>query len=126
MSMKKKIMFVFGTRPEAIKMASVIAVMGNDGAGLEPIVVVTAQHRQMLDQVLKLFNIKVDHDLNIMEEKQTLPKILTKSLTGLEKIIDKEKVAEFRDSYKNPDEFCCLFVIDGQFTKFVFIPYPED
>ena len=42
------------------------------------------------------------------------------------KIIDKEKVAEFRDSYKNPDEFCCLFVIDGQFTKFVFIPYPED
>ena len=42
------------------------------------------------------------------------------------KIIDKEKVAEFRDSYKNPDEFCCLFVIDGQFTKFVFMPYPED
>ena len=42
------------------------------------------------------------------------------------KIIDKEKVAEFRDSYKNPDEFCCLFVIDGQFTKFIFIPYPED
>ena len=42
------------------------------------------------------------------------------------KIIDKEKVAEFKDSYKNPDEFCCLFVIDGEFTKFVFIPYPED
>lgn len=42
------------------------------------------------------------------------------------KIIDKEKVADFKDSYKNPDEFCCLFVIDGEFTKFVFIPYPED
>ena len=42
------------------------------------------------------------------------------------KIIDKEKVADFKESYKNPDEFCCLFVIDGEFTKFVFIPYPED
>ena len=42
------------------------------------------------------------------------------------KIIDKEKIADFKDSYKNPDEFCCLFVIDGEFTKFVFIPYPED
>ncbi|MBU1026241.1 MAG: UDP-N-acetylglucosamine 2-epimerase (non-hydrolyzing) [Candidatus Margulisbacteria bacterium] len=91
MNVKKKIMFVFGTRPEAIKMAPVIAVMGKDGAGLEPIVVVTAQHRQMLDQVLDLFKIKVDHDLNIMEENQNPPKILTKSLTGLEKIIDKEK-----------------------------------
>ncbi len=91
MNTRKKIMFVFGTRPEAIKMAAVIAVMGNDGNDLSPIVVVTGQHRQMLDQVLKLFNIKVDHDLNIMEENQTLPKILTKSLTGLGKIIDKEK-----------------------------------
>lgn len=42
------------------------------------------------------------------------------------KIIDKEKIDEFKNTYKNPDEFCCLFVIDAEFTKFVFIPYPED
>ena len=42
------------------------------------------------------------------------------------KIIEKDKVDEFKKNYKNPDEFCCLFVIDGEFTKFVFIPYPED
>ncbi|MCK5209977.1 MAG: hypothetical protein KAQ79_18210 [Cyclobacteriaceae bacterium] len=42
------------------------------------------------------------------------------------KIIEKEKVEDFKKTYKNPDEFCCLFVIDGEFTKFVFIPYPED
>ncbi len=42
------------------------------------------------------------------------------------KIIEKDKVDEFKTNYKNPDEFCCLFVIDGDFTKFVFIPYPED
>ena len=42
------------------------------------------------------------------------------------KIIEKDKVEEFKKNYKNPDEFCCLFVIDGDFTKFVFIPYPED
>jgi len=42
------------------------------------------------------------------------------------KIIEKDKEEEFKTNYKNPDEFCCLFVIDGEFTKFVFIPYPED
>ncbi len=42
------------------------------------------------------------------------------------KIIEKEKVEDFKKTYKNPDEFCCLFVIDGEFTKFIFIPYPED
>ncbi|MCK5704314.1 MAG: hypothetical protein KAI29_24340 [Cyclobacteriaceae bacterium] len=42
------------------------------------------------------------------------------------KIIEKDKVEEFKKNYKNPEEFCCLFVIDGDFTKFVFIPYPED
>jgi len=42
------------------------------------------------------------------------------------KIIEKDKVEDFKTTYKNPDEFCCLFVVDGEFTKFVFIPYPED
>ncbi|MFH1542658.1 MAG: UDP-N-acetylglucosamine 2-epimerase (non-hydrolyzing) [bacterium] len=87
----KKVMFVFGTRPEAIKMAPVIAEVQKYPDQLEPIIVVTGQHRQMLDQVLKLFNIKPHYDLKIMKDNQTLADILTRSLTGLEKVLTKEK-----------------------------------
>ncbi len=67
----KKVMTVFGTRPEAIKMAPLVLEL-KKREGVEPIVVVTAQHRQMLDQVLELFEIKPDYDLDIMKDKQTL------------------------------------------------------
>ncbi|MFH1386540.1 MAG: UDP-N-acetylglucosamine 2-epimerase (non-hydrolyzing) [bacterium] len=88
---KKKIMFVFGTRPEAIKMAPVIKELEKQAAGFTSIVVVTGQHRQMLDQVLRIFGIKPDHDLEIMEENQSLTDIVTKTLAGMEKIILGEK-----------------------------------
>jgi UDP-N-acetylglucosamine 2-epimerase (non-hydrolysing) len=88
---RKRVMFVFGTRPEAIKMAPIIKMLGRYGDFLEPVVVVTAQHRQMLDQVLALFKIEPDYDLDIMETDQTLTSIVNKSLTGLEEVILREK-----------------------------------
>ncbi|MBN3033655.1 MAG: UDP-N-acetylglucosamine 2-epimerase (non-hydrolyzing) [Candidatus Saganbacteria bacterium] len=88
---RKRIMFVFGTRPEAIKMAPVIKEIEKYPDILEPIVVTTGQHRQMLDQVMRLFGLDADYDLGIMEENQTIPGIVTKSLQGLEEIILREK-----------------------------------
>lgn len=87
---KIKVMTVFGTRPEAIKMAPVVKELKSRNE-IECIVCVTAQHRQMLDQVLNTFEIVPDYDLNIMQEGQTLSGITTKALTGLEDIIKKEK-----------------------------------
>lgn len=74
---------VFGTRPEAIKMAPVVTELKKYPDEFETVVVVTAQHRQMLDQVLELFRIKPDHDLNIMQERQTLFDITIRALQGL-------------------------------------------
>ncbi len=88
---RKRIMFVFGTRPEAIKMAPVVEKVESYPDILQPVVVVTGQHRQMLDQVLRIFDIHPDYDLGIMEENQTLTSILTKSMQGLEDAILKEK-----------------------------------
>ena len=87
----KKIMFVFGTRPEAIKLAPVI-IEAKKRKQIKTIVCVTAQHRQMLDQVLKIFNIQPDYDLDIMKDGQTLSQITTKVLEGIEKILTKEKI----------------------------------
>jgi UDP-N-acetylglucosamine 2-epimerase (non-hydrolysing) len=88
---RKRIMFVFGTRPEAIKMAPVINEVESYPDILEALIVVTGQHRQMLDQVLRVFNIDPDYDLGIMEENQTLSGIVTKSLQGLEEVVLREK-----------------------------------
>lgn len=88
---RKKVMFVFGTRPEAIKMAPVIKECGKYQEFLEILVVVTGQHRQMLDQVLRLFEIDPDYDLGIMEANQTLTSIVTKTLKGIEEIILNER-----------------------------------
>lgn len=85
--MKKiKVMSVFGTRPEAIKMAPVIKEL-EKREETESIVCVTAQHRDMLDQVLEIFDITPDYDLDIMKERQTLTGITTKALEGLEKVM---------------------------------------
>ncbi|MBQ6617848.1 MAG: UDP-N-acetylglucosamine 2-epimerase (non-hydrolyzing) [Phascolarctobacterium sp.] len=88
---KLKLMTVFGTRPEAIKMCPLVLEMGKYSDYIEPIVAVTAQHREMLDQVLELFNIKPDYDLNIMASGQTLYDITTRALTGLKEVIEEAK-----------------------------------
>lgn len=81
-----KVLTIFGTRPEAIKMAPLVIELKNN-PNIETIVCVTAQHRQMLDQVLDFFNIVPDYDLNIMKQGQTLASITTDALNGLEKVI---------------------------------------
>jgi UDP-N-acetylglucosamine 2-epimerase (non-hydrolysing) len=87
---KLKIMTIFGTRPEAIKMAPVIKRLKAEEM-VEVIVTVTAQHREMLDQVLNLFDIKSNYDLNIMQSGQTLSDITVRVLKGLEEIIILER-----------------------------------
>jgi UDP-N-acetylglucosamine 2-epimerase (non-hydrolysing) len=85
-----KVMVVFGTRPEAIKMAPVIKEL-KKVPDIDTRVVVTAQHREMLDQVLELFAIEPDYDLNLMKDKQDLYSITTGVLTGLKDIMEQEK-----------------------------------
>ena len=86
-----KVMTVFGTRPEAIKMAPVVLELARYPEYIEPVVTVTAQHREMLDQVLDLFAIKPDHDLNIMAQGQTLFDITCRSMQGLNEVFAAEK-----------------------------------
>lgn len=89
MDRKIKVMSVFGTRPEAIKMCPLIARMQQEKT-IENVVCVTGQHRFMLDQVLHIFGIRPDYDLAIMQENQTLTDITTGILTGMENILQKE------------------------------------
>jgi len=84
-------MFCFGTRPEAIKLAPVIKEAKAHSELLETRVVVTGQHREMLDQVLKIFNVRPDHDLRIMEEGQSVESVLLNAVKGLKDILAKEK-----------------------------------
>lgn len=84
-----KVMSIFGTRPEAIKMAPIILLMQQHLNQFQPITVVTAQHREMLDQVLEVFHINPDYDLNIMKQGQTLSDITTRVITELDPIIEK-------------------------------------
>ena len=85
-----KVMSIFGTRPEAIKMAPLVKEL-EKRKEIESIVCVTAQHREMLDQVLKTFDIKPDYDLNIMKQGQTLSEITSRALLGLEEVIKEVK-----------------------------------
>ncbi len=85
-----KVMSIFGTRPEAIKMAPLVKEL-EKREEIESIVCVTAQHRQMLDQVLETFDIKPDYDLNIMKDGQTLGDVTTRALNGLEEVIKEVK-----------------------------------
>ena len=89
--MKKiKVMTILGTRPEAIKMAPLVKELEKHEE-IESIVCVTAQHRQMLDQVLDIFEIKPDYDLNIMKDRQTLISITTRGLEGLDEVMKEAK-----------------------------------
>jgi UDP-N-acetylglucosamine 2-epimerase (non-hydrolysing) len=80
-------MTIFGTRPEAIKMAPLVLELKKHPEHFESIVTVTAQHRQMLDQVLSIFEIVPDYDLNIMKDRQTLIDVTTRALEGLDKVM---------------------------------------
>ncbi len=86
-----KVMTVFGTRPEAIKMAPVVLELTKYPDLIQPIVAVTAQHREMLDQVLHLFDIKPDYDLDIMAQGQTLFDITCKAMQGLNGVLSEAK-----------------------------------
>lgn len=86
-----RVLTVFGTRPEAVKMAPLVKALERAGDKIHSRVCVTAQHRQMLDQVLNLFEIKPDYDLDIMEPSQTLTGVTIKALAGLEEVLRKEQ-----------------------------------
>ena len=86
MNERLKVMTIFGTRPEAIKMAPLVLELKNREE-IQPIVAVTAQHRQMLDQVLEIFGIEPDYDLNIMRDRQTLFDVTTRGLEGLDRVM---------------------------------------
>ncbi len=83
---KLKVMTVFGTRPEAIKMAPLVLELQKN-ENIESIVCLTAQHRQMLDMVMDMFKIKADYDLNIMKDRQTLAGITTRAMSGLDEVM---------------------------------------
>ena len=85
-----KVMTIFGTRPEAIKMAPLVKEL-DKREEIESVVCVTAQHREMLDQVLDVFDIKPNYDLNIMKQGQSLSEITSRVLLGLEEVIKKEE-----------------------------------
>lgn len=88
---KIKVMSIFGTRPEAIKMAPLVKELASRGEQFEAKVIVTAQHREMLDQVLRIFEITPDFDLNVMQKGQSLSQITSRVLEGLDRIFQEEK-----------------------------------
>ncbi len=132
----KKIMVVFGTRPEAIKMCPLIKEL-KSRKGLNTIVCVTAQHRQMLDQVLSTFGIIPDYDLNIMKDRQTLFDITTGVLNGIKSVLEEAKpdvvlvhgdtsttfVAALASFYQN---IPVGHVEAGLRTYNIYSPYPEE
>lgn len=87
---KLKIMPIFGTRPDAVKMAPLVRELERHPE-IKPVVCVTAQHRQMLDQVLDIFRIKPDIDLDIMLQKQTLEQVAARTLDRLSDVLEKRK-----------------------------------
>ena len=89
--MKKiKVMTIFGTRPEAIKMAPLALELGRR-ENIEALCCVTAQHREMLDSVLEIFQLKPDYDLNIMQPRQTLSSITSRCITGMDEVLDEAR-----------------------------------
>ena len=89
--MRKRVILVFGTRPEAIKMAPLVKCLQQRDSEFEPIICVTGQHREMLDQVLRIFDIKPDYDLNIMKAGQDLYDITSRVLLGMRDILAQVK-----------------------------------
>jgi UDP-N-acetylglucosamine 2-epimerase (non-hydrolysing) len=132
----KKILTVFGTRPEAIKMCPLILELKKDKA-FDSRVCVTAQHREMLDQVLNLYDVEPEYDLNVMTPKQTLSKLLSNMLDGLNKILSDFKpdliivhgdtattLAASLSAYFNKVKLC--HVEAGLRTGDLYSPWPEE
>src|SRR4051812_14106020 len=88
---KIKVMTIFGGRPEAIKMAPLILELQKHPEQIQSVVCVTAQHRELLDQVLDIFNIKPDYDLNVMKARQSLNELSIRVLQGLDPVLKEEK-----------------------------------
>lgn len=86
-----KVMSIFGTRPEAVKMAPLVLELQKHPEHIEPIVCVTGQHRQLLDSVMELFKITPDYDLNVMKDRQTLNEVTIRVLQGLEPVLKDAK-----------------------------------
>ncbi len=131
-----KAITIFGTRPEAIKMAPLVLEMQRHDC-IKPIVCVTAQHREMLDQVLDLFNIHADYDLNIMKDRQTLSDITRRALKGLMEVLAKAKpdivlvhgdtTTTFAGSLAAfYSKIPCAHVEAGLRTYNKYFPYPEE
>ena len=134
--MKKRVMTVFGTRPEAIKICPLILEM-KKRESLEVIVCVTAQHRQMLDQVLATFDVTPDYDLNIMKDRQTLFDITTNVLNGIKSVLEKTKpdivLVHGDTSTTFVTALACFYlqipvghVEAGLRTYNIYSPYPEE
>lgn len=134
--MRKKIMVVFGTRPEAIKMCPLVKEL-KTRQSLDTVVCVTGQHRQMLDQVLSVFEVKPDYDLNIMKEKQTLFDVTNNILNGIGKILDEVKpdlvLVHGDTSTTFVTALACFYkqisvghVEAGLRTYNIYSPYPEE
>ncbi len=133
---KKKIMCVFGTRPEAIKICPLVNEL-KKRRGLEVVVCVTAQHRQMLDQVLETFRVAPDYDLNIMKDRQTLFDITTGILNGIREVLEKERpdvvLVHGDTSTTFVTALACFYlripvghVEAGLRTYDIYSPYPEE
>ncbi len=136
MAEKKRVMLVFGTRPEAIKMCPLVNEL-KTRPGIETIVAVTGQHRQMLDQVLELFGIVPEYDLNIMKNRQTLFDITTNVLNGIKDVLEKERpdvvLVHGDTSTTFVTALACFYlqipvghVEAGLRTYNIFSPYPEE
>ena len=134
--MKKKIMAIFGTRPEAIKMCPLVNEIKKRDS-LEVVVCVTAQHRQMLDQVLNTFDVIPDYDLNIMKERQTLFDITANILNRIKDVLEMEKpdvvIVHGDTSTAFVTALACFYlkipvghVEAGLRTYNIFSPYPEE
>lgn len=132
----KKIMLVFGTRPEAIKMCPLVNEL-KTRKDIKTVVCVTGQHRQMLDQVLETFNVEPDYDLSIMKEKQTLFDITSNILISIKAVLEKEKpdvvLVHGDTSTTFVTALACFYlqipvghVEAGLRTYNIYSPYPEE
>lgn len=132
----KKVMLVFGTRPEAIKMCPLVNEL-KSRKNINTVVCVTGQHRQMLDQVLNAFNVTPDYDLSIMKDKQTLFDITTNILNRIKEVLDAEKpdvvLVHGDTSTTFVTALACFYlqvpvghVEAGLRTYNIFSPYPEE
>ena len=133
---KKKVMLVFGTRPEAIKMCPLVKEL-KTRESLETLVCVTGQHRQMLDQVLKAFDVEPDFDLSIMKDKQTLFDVTTNILTRIKEVLEQVKpsvvLVHGDTSTTFATALACFYlqvpvghVEAGLRTYNIYSPYPEE